>query len=133
MTNDQIAIVTQLQHQGLGYRRIAALTNISVNTVKGYCKRHPVNTQETEPQTDAYCKQCGRPVYYVPHRKAKQFCSDKCRMAWWNNNRNQVQHKVTKTVVCCLCGRSFVATGKRERKFCSKECFAAAMRKEAEK
>lgn len=132
MTNDEIEIIIRLQRQGFGYRRIAALTNIAVNTVKSYCKRHPVNVIENDTPSDAFCRQCGKPIFFTPHRKAKQYCSDKCRMAWWNSHRDQVNRKAYRTVICEYCGSSFEVYGAPKRKFCSPTCAAASRNKAVE-
>ena len=31
-----------------------------------------------------FCHQCGIPIQQTVGRKQKQYCSDKCRMTWWN-------------------------------------------------
>lgn len=129
MTKDEIVVVTQLQRQGLGYRRIAALTNIPLNTIKSYCRRHPVNEAEADAPLEAFCRQCGQPIESVPHHKAKQFCSDKCRMTWWNSHRNLVNRKAYQTVVCGNCGTAFQVYGNMPRKFCSRACSVASRRK----
>lgn len=41
MTKDQKVIVDDLRNQGLGYKRIAAQTGLSENTVKSYLRRNP--------------------------------------------------------------------------------------------
>ena len=132
MTKDEINIITQLQQQGFGYRRIAALTNIAVDTVKSYCKRHPVDATDCEAPSDAYCRQCGRPIQFTPHRKPKQYCSDKCRMAWWNSHRDQVNRKAYRTIICEHCGVAFEVYGAPKRRFCSTTCAAASRKKVVE-
>lgn len=129
MTKDEIVVVTQLQRQGFGYRRIAALKNIPLNTIKSYCRRHPVAEAADVTLAEAVCRQCGQPIESVPHRKAKQFCSDKCRMTWWNSHRNLVNRKAYQTVVCGNCGTAFQVYGNVARKFCSRACSAASRRK----
>jgi endogenous inhibitor of DNA gyrase (YacG/DUF329 family) len=37
------------------------------------------------------CEFCGQSVRQSEHRKRKRFCSDKCRMSWWNR-RYAAQH-----------------------------------------
>ena len=129
MTKDEIVVVTQLQRQGFGYRRIAALTNIPLNTIKSYCRRHPVAEAADVTRSEDACRQCGQPIESVPHHKAKQFCSDKCRMTWWNSHRNLVNRKAYQTVVCSNCGTAFQVYGNVPRKFCSRACSAASRRK----
>ena len=71
MTNYEIQQIRVLQCQGLGYRRIAATLNLSPNSVKSYCQRHPM---EPSSQADAYCKQCGNPVTFKAGKKKRLFC-----------------------------------------------------------
>lgn len=129
MTKDEVSVVIELQRQGLGYRRIATLTNISPNTIKSYCKRHPIDITEPVATADAYCQQCGHPVERIPHRKPKRFCSDKCRMVWWNNHRDLVKKKAYHTMTCETCGLVFQVYGKSERRYCSRACSAVTRRK----
>ena len=62
---------------------IAAVLDLSVNTVKSHIRRHP-----ERPNTLA-CEYCGKPVLQNEGRKAKRFCSDKCRITYWNNKRRK--------------------------------------------
>ena len=57
--------------------RIAAALGLSINTVKSHVRRH--FSMKT-----VYCKECGVSVPQNAGRKQKKFCSDKCRIAWWN-------------------------------------------------
>ena len=57
-----------------GYKRIAALTGYSLNTVKSVCRRNPNGEEKL-------CLQCGAKLVRTPHYKEKKFCSDTCRMA----------------------------------------------------
>lgn len=47
MTAEEITKVGQLQREGYGYKKIASLTGLPVNTVKAYCRRHPVSEEDT--------------------------------------------------------------------------------------
>ena len=132
MTKNEIEIITLLQRQGIGYRRIAALTSLPVDTVKSYCKRHPVDSTETVPAAEGFCKQCGRPINHTANRRAKVYCSDKCRMAWWNSHRDQVNRASARTVICGYCGTAFEAFGEPNRKYCSIACSQASRRKVVE-
>ena len=49
MTTEEITKVNQLQREGYGYKKIASFTGLSINTVKAYCRRHPISKEDTIP------------------------------------------------------------------------------------
>jgi endogenous inhibitor of DNA gyrase (YacG/DUF329 family) len=122
MTSDDIAKITELQIKGMGYKRISALTGLPVNTVKSYCRRHPTSGF-------CVCQQCGSAVKQTPHKRAKKFCSDTCRMVWWKEHPERVQRKVFH-LTCVWCEKPFDSVGNDARKYCSRACYADARRKE---
>lgn len=80
MISNQITLeIKRLKLEGFGPKAIADQLGISVNTVKSFIRRH------TEIQTTHPCRQCGKGVEQTPGRKEKKFCSDRCRMQYWNN------------------------------------------------
>ena len=82
------------RESGVPYSEIAETLSLPLNTVKSYCKRHNLGGRRERTADDILlCKQCGEGVPQTPHRKAKIFCSDKCRMAWWNAHPQNVQRK----------------------------------------
>ena len=121
MTQDKIMKITELQNAGAGYKRISALMGIPTNTVKSYCRRHPIGKLVA-------CQYCGSPIKQMPHKKTKRFCSDTCRMAWWKEHPEQVQRKVYH-LTCVWCGKPFVSIGSSKRQYCSRACYADARRK----
>ncbi len=125
MTIEEKGRIVQLQRQGLGYKRIASTLGLPVNGVKTFCRRHPV-AQEQE----GICPQCGATLTQTPHRRAKKFCSDKCRMAWWNAHPEQVNRKAVYHLVCAQCGQPFDSYGNQRRKFCCRSCYIESRRKE---
>ena len=60
-------------------QQVAKELGISVNTVKSHIRRHPV-IPGTLP-----CVCCGKPVLQKTGRKAKKYCSDRCRITYWNH------------------------------------------------
>lgn len=122
MTTAQKEAITHLQKQGLGYRRISKELNLSLAAIKSYCLRHPV-----EPELNV-CLQCGTPLTQLPHKKQQKFCSDVCRTAWWNRNRDKAGHQTTYSAVCTFCGKTFDSS-KAGRRYCSRQCYADARRK----
>lgn len=121
MKREDIDSIDSLRREGLGYKRIAAIMGLSQDTVKSYCKRHSL----TEVGSEVRCKQCNALVEQTPHRKKKQFCSDKCRMAWWNAHPEMIKRKTAHTLVCLYCCKPFMSYGNTERKYCSRSCYAS--------
>lgn len=128
MTDNEHAIVESLMAEGMGYKKIAKLTGLPLNSVKSYCRRHSAVKPAVE-AADGYCRTCGKPVTFVEHRKPKIYCSDACRMKWWNSHKDEVNRKAWYDFTCAHCGRPFQAYGHNERKYCSRVCAAEARRK----
>ena len=122
MASKKTSEILELRRQGLGYKTIAAITGYSVNTVKSTCRSHP-------PLNEKVCLQCGAKIEQLPHRKEKKFCSDKCRMAWWNSHPEAVNRKAVYHFTCAQCGQPFDSYGNDHRKYCSRACYAEARRK----
>ena len=124
---NQIAIY---RNQGMSYTQISKKMDLSINAVKTYCKRHGLGgVRAYEVESNAVitvCEQCGQPVKQNPGRKQKRFCSDKCRMSWWNSHLDKVNRLANRIVVCAQCRQEFTAYGKRERKYCSRKCYFKA-------
>ena len=110
---------------GMGYQRIADQLGISPNTVKSHLQRHPPQ------QGQILCHHCGQPVTQNPGRKEKKYCSDKCRMAYWNSHKEEVNKQAYYTLVCQHCGKEFISYGNRNRKYCDRKCYADARRSAA--
>lgn len=134
MTDEQKMQITKLRADGYGYIRVAQMLGISENTVKSFCRRYnltgKVATEVTRiqvPSDDGIhkCRNCGIAVEQKPGRKEKKFCSDKCRMKWWNNNLDKVKRKAVYEFICPHCGKSFTVYGNSHRKYCSHECYVA--------
>ncbi len=67
--------------EGASATEIAAALGLSVNTVRSHIRRHPTVNGIRK------CEFCGARVIQTPGRKEKKFCSDKCRMSYWNERR----------------------------------------------
>lgn len=118
--------VRELQKQGVGYKKIALLLDLPENSVKSYCRRHPVDTNEK------VCPQCGATIKNTPHKREKKFCSDKCRMLWWNAHPEMVNRKAVYHLVCKHCQKPFDCYGNAKKQYCSRACFAEARKKGGE-
>ena len=126
MTSEVKERVTALRRAGVGYKKISQLTGISENTIKTYCKRNGLGGAAVPaPAADGgtACKCCGAPIMQTPGRKAKKFCSDRCRNRWWNAHLDLVNRKAIYEFVCPACGKPFTAYGNAHRKYCSHNCY----------
>ena len=123
MTREQKLMIMSLRDQGLGYKRIADRLGISINTVKSFCRRQKEKPHEEDRSGPFVCKYCGVTVRQTPGRKQKLFCSDKCRMKWWNEHPELVERKAFYERTCSNCGKVFSVYGNAKRKYCCHECY----------
>ena len=123
MTKHEIEILNIIRSRGKTATDIAITLGLSVNTVRSYIRRHP-----PKDTVEVGCRQCGKPVMQHKGRKAKYFCSDRCRNAWWNAHPEKVQRKAYYRLACRFCGKEFVSYGNKNRKYCSRLCYADARR-----
>lgn len=123
MTKQEIATLNLMRSHDKSAADIAIALGLSVNTVRSYIRRHP-----PKDAVQVGCRQCGKPVLQVKGRKAKYFCSDRCRNAWWNAHPEKVQRKAYYRLTCQFCGKEFVSYGNKNRKYCSRLCYADARR-----
>ena len=79
MNREIIRQIDRMRLDGSTPTAMARKLGISVNTVKSHIRRHPV-IPGTLP-----CVCCGRPVLQNAGRKAKKYCSDRCRITYWNH------------------------------------------------
>ena len=89
MTENEHSQIIALQYKGYGYKRIAAETGLALNTVKSFYARHPVQSKKPQEQSNS-CRNCGKPLEQTPHKRKKMYCSDSCRMTWWNAHLERV-------------------------------------------
>lgn len=140
-----------LMAAGYGYRRIAEALGLPVNTVKSWCRRHRNTETAGAGQVDAetggadaeaamppehaampaaggvpvLCPSCGALVPQTRGRKTKRFCSDACRMRWWNAHPEEIRHRTVREVECAHCGKAFDAYGGARRRYCCRACYFA--------
>jgi hypothetical protein len=131
MTNEQKMKIVSLRTQGNSLAEIADKLGLPIGTVKSFCSRNhlvaeaALDVENLRPQPSpegAKCKKCGAPLGQRPHHRQKLFCSDKCRLSWWHDNRHLAKNTERKT--CLSCGASFTADG--SRKYCSHSCYVKA-------
>ena len=75
--------IAQMVLFGMTPSKIAAEMGKPLSTIKSHIRRHPIIPPEPK------CLWCGVPVVQPEGRKQKKFCSDRCRMQYWNNRRKE--------------------------------------------
>lgn len=120
MTYEQIEHITRLQQSGKGYRAIATETGIPINSVKSWCRRHPIGAD-----TQTACQQCGAPLCQTPGKRQRRFCSDRCRLLWWSVHPECKIGRAKYLHTCRFCGREFT-NNRIAASYCSRACFARA-------
>ena len=140
MTQKEKDQITKLRKKGLGYAKIAVTVGISKNTVKSFCQRNSLgaagsfgddctaDASDSDVMEKGVCEQCGVSIIHKPHRKKKRFCSDKCRMKWWNTHPASVKRDAYYRFNCLNCGAEFESYGNKSRKYCSRACFGSSRR-----
>jgi endogenous inhibitor of DNA gyrase (YacG/DUF329 family) len=128
MTDTQKQRIEYLRGKGDSYAAIAAALGISENTVKSYCRRNNLGAgyiAELPAKSEGSCENCGKPLEHTAGAKHRRFCSDKCRLAWWKDNRSRLNRKAVYQLKCVHCGGDFESYGNKERKYCSHACYVA--------
>ncbi|EGP5553226.1 sigma factor-like helix-turn-helix DNA-binding protein [Enterococcus faecium] len=131
MEDRQKQQIVLLRQEGLGYKKIATILDVSVDAVKSYCKRNKITTVEViknEPtiahdEQDNSCPECGKEVIQIPKMRARRFCSNTCRDAWWKKHRSEGNRYKGKKVICPNCEKTFLVNRESERKYCCHACY----------
>ena len=125
MTNIQKETIRYLRGEGLGYKTIAGQLELSVDAVKGYCKRNGLNGVASENKSNL-CRHCGKSIEQIMGCKPKKFCSADCRQTWWNTHAYIVGKKAYYEITCAHCKEPFSSYGNKSRKYCGRPCYVAA-------
>ena len=120
MTNETKDTISSLLAQGYGYRKISIETGISINSIKSWCRRHPIQTH-----SQSACKYCGSPLHQTPGKRQRRFCSDQCRLQWWKEHPEARIHRAEYRHVCRFCGKEF-SNDRVTASYCGRLCFAKA-------
>ena len=97
MTEQQKITIRNLREQNFSYIAIARAMSLTVSTVKSYCQRNGLAGNRKESfkyQADnlkalpTFCRCCGSQIFQKEKVKRRIFCSDECRVTWWNSLRN---------------------------------------------
>lgn len=117
--------ISYMRQEGVGYSKIARTLGISENTVKSYCKRNHLGGQAAvlTANVGSFCKSCGMPIEQPLGKKERKFCSDECRIRWWNTHPEHVKKEAIYHFNCAHCGSAFESYGNKSRKFCSHACY----------
>jgi endogenous inhibitor of DNA gyrase (YacG/DUF329 family) len=126
MTITQKQQITEMRAAGETLAAIAAKIGLSENTVKSYCRRNKVGAVENAKPD--ICPECGLPLVHLSKKRQTRFCSDKCRLAWWQKHPDALNRKAVYSFKCAACGADFESYGNANRKYCSRSCSAAARR-----
>ena len=95
ITEQQKSIIRKLRAENYSYATISKVLGLNPNTVKSICFRKGVETPNIPRKTKQekaelqICKHCGAPLENPWNRVGKQFCSAKCRRAFWNANNKE--------------------------------------------
>jgi endogenous inhibitor of DNA gyrase (YacG/DUF329 family) len=119
--------IIQTEPQAINYAvDNAAVDNTAVDSV-AIDSAAVDNTAEDSAAIDnaSVCPQCGKNIAPVSGRKPKKFCSDECRVRWWNSHSGQVSRKALYSFKCASCGGDFTAYGNSNRRYCSHACYCA--------
>lgn len=82
--------ICYLRLQGIGYKRIAEELGLSKNTVSSFCTRHNLGGNRNADGTVQHpCRYCGKSVPQAPHRREKLYCSNKCRCAYFYEQKKK--------------------------------------------
>lgn len=130
MTNEQKEQIRKLRDSGYGYATIADALGLTKNQVSAFCRRNKLSGNSALPSsTDTpyvnCCRFCGKPLVQERGRKEVKFCSDFCRMKWWNSHPDRINRKAVYTFTCAYCGKVFTAYGNKHRKYCCHACYIA--------
>ena len=118
--------VWRMRLSGMSYGQIAEVTGFSENTIKSLCRRNKMregNIIENNNKTLTNCKNCGNTLIQSRGHRQKKFCSDKCRFAWWHGKNAVVDKASPYFFVCKNCSKEFTSYGKKDRKYCSYNCY----------
>ncbi len=113
--------IIELRNKGYGYGRISTELNIPRSSVSTFCKRNEIDNETID--RFAICKNCDKLIRLEIKKKNKIFCSDECRVNWWNTHQEQVNKKAIYHFDCPVCSKHFTTYGNKKQKYCSHICY----------
>lgn len=108
--------IINLKKDGYSYKQISIEVNIPIGTVKSILSRN-----DSMKGLKCKCKNCGKEIISIKGKKAKIFCSNDCRLEWWNSNRDK-GNKIIYERTCPSCNKKF-STLDKDKKYCSHPCY----------
>ena len=120
--------INAMRLRGDSHAAIADALGLSRITVKSFCLRNlrlEALEQQAAPVKSGVCDQCGKGFVLCPGHRQRRFCSDQCRMTWWNAHRDLLNSKGMVEQTCACCGKHFMGYELQRRKFCSHTCYIA--------
>ena len=123
MTNEQKQAIVSMRDSGVPIPSIAEQLGLSVNTIKSFCKRHGIHSGNQSSKNILFCLQCHKEIPQAEHRKAKKFCSDKCRQLWWAENTALIPKDSQIERICPVCKEHFLSYKSKHRIYCSRTCY----------
>lgn len=127
MKNELKNKIFELRKLGMGYKSIAKELSLTHSAVRNVC-----TAKYSNPDLYGTCKNGGKRVKHRHGKKKRQFCSDKCRMTWWNAHSEEVKRKSFYTFTCPCCNSEFVTYGNSKRIYCSIACAAKSRTKKGD-
>ena len=120
MTNDERKRIERLRKNGNSFSRIAEITGLSKDSIRMYCSRNNIVIGKS---SNSCCQQCGKELITNTGKGRKAlFCSSNCRIIYWRKMKEKDRNY---TKVCACCGSKFFSY-RRDRKYCSHECYIKA-------
>ncbi len=116
--------IIDLHCHGVSFVEISRQLNIPAATNKSYVYRH-LEDVAVEMGSLHLCPQCGGPVPEM-HFKPRRFCSDRCRVQYWKEHRDEGKHPSMVPHTCAGCHDTFMDYAGRNRRYCSHSCYIQA-------
>lgn len=117
----QKEMIVAMRNAGMSYTDIARFAGVTETNARNIYSRA---IRKTTVNSEGTCRFCGLPLTYTDGAKKKQFCSDKCRFSW--HNQQSMKRPYIRT--CEQCGVEFVSIGYPKKRYCSRNCRTLAER-----
>ena len=131
MTYEQARQIKKLRANGMGYRTIASMLDLSRDTVRNYCRSAGIDGRLAEDEKQLKirmsdgraCAFCGSEIVQAKTGRPRRFCSEACRRSFWRTHRNELKKKESAiyTMECPYCHQIFEVYGNKARKYCCHE------------
>ena len=128
MTEQQKKQIIGMRQKGHSHAAIADALGLSRNTVKSFCLRNirvELHEETVNPISKGVCDQCGKGFTQCLGHRQRRFCSEHCRMVWWNAHRDLLNSNAKVENICACCGKRFMVYARQQRKYCTHNCYIA--------